>query len=359
MSENKIKEKYKILKKEEKNKIASLEIEIPFSEVFKHQNNALKKLGENLEIKGFRKGAAPEKIIRENIEPLKILEEMAYRAVIEILPIIISEEKIETLTQPKIAITKIAENNPLTFKADFILMPDIKIADYKEIAKSIPAVEKIKLEEKEIEDYVEYLLKTKNEAEYLKKKTSSNTEEREGAEKNKNDFLKLDDNFVKTLGDFKNVEDFKNQLRENMQKEKETAAKQKRRLEIIEKIITESEINLPEILIEEELHQMMNQFENDLKNIKMNLDDYLKEIKKTKEDLFKDWKPDAIKRSKMNLILPKIALLEKIETDSEKVLSEVKHLKEHYPEIDEKQAEMYVTHILRNEEVFNFLEKIN
>lgn len=358
MSENKNTSKYKILKKEEKNKLAVLEIEIPFSEVSKHQEAALKKLGADLEIKGFRKGTAPQKIVEENVNPIKVLEEMAYQTIIKILPIIVIEEKIEALTQPKISITKIAQNNPLTFKAEFILMPEIEIADYKKIAKSVPQIEKVKLEEKEVDEYLNYLRKTKGEAEQIRKKTSGDIAERKEGTEGKNVLPELDDDFVKSLGDFKDVEDFKKQLKENMQKEKEISTKQKRRIEIIEKIISESKISLPDIMVEEELHQMMHQFENDLKNAKMSLDDYLKEIKKTKEDLFKDWRPDAIKRSKMNLILPKIALEEKIKADPEKVKQEVKHLKEHYKDISDEQAESYVSHLLRNDAVFRFLEEI-
>jgi UDPglucose 6-dehydrogenase len=62
---------------------------------------------------------------------------MAFEAVNQILPVIMIEEKINSLTQPQISITKIAPKNPVLLKASFVLMPEIELADYKKIAKSI------------------------------------------------------------------------------------------------------------------------------------------------------------------------------------------------------------------------------
>ena len=85
--------------------------------------------------------------------------------------------------------------------------------------------------------------------------------------------------------------------------------------------------------------------------------EYLKEIKKTEKDLRDEWKVDAEKRAKMNLILPKIALEEKIEADPEKVEHEAQHLAEHH-KVDATRAKQYVEYVLRNEAVLKFLEEV-
>jgi trigger factor len=352
---------YKIINKSEEKKLLSLEIELPFSELESKREAAIKNLGEHVEIKGFRKGTAPAKMVEDQVGKMKVLEEMAYQAVVENLPNIVIAENINALTQPKISITKIADNNPLTFKAEFILMPDIEVADYKKIAKETEAAEESKVTDQEIDEYIDYIRNSKAEADAMKKKTSPDPEERKEANDKKEEapeLPELNDEFVKTLGDFKNVDDFKKQLRENMEKDKAEKAKQKRRISIIEKIIEESKIDIPDIMVEEELQRMMDQFKGDLQMAKMDFDEYIKSVSKTPEDLLKEWRPDAIKRTKMNLILPKIAASEKIEADPEKVEHEVKHLKQHYPDISDAQAQSYVSHMLRNDEVFKFLEEI-
>ncbi len=360
MSDKKTTKKaYKLLNKEEKNKVATVEIEVPADSLESHREAAIKYISKDLEIKGFRKGMAPRKMVEDAIGEMHILEEMAHRAIIDILPTIIDAEKIDALTQPKIAVTKIAKGNPLVFKAEFILMPEITLTDYKKIAKSIKPESDVKVTDKELNDYIDYVRKSRGEAEHMRKKTSADTAEREAAlELKEAPIPELNDEFVKTLGEFKNVDEFKKVLSDNMQAEKEKKAIQKRRMEIVEKIIEESKIELPDAMIDDELHQMMHQFSDELAAAKIGVDDYLKEIKKTKEDMLKEWRPDAVKRVKMNLIIPKIALEEKIEADKEKVKHEAAHLRSHHKDISEERAEAYVTYMLRNDAVFSFLESI-
>lgn len=349
---------YRLISKEKKDSKLTLEIEIPYSLLEAQKTNAIKALGKDLEIKGFRKGSAPSNIIEENIGASKIVEEMGYQAIIKYLPQIVDDEKINSLTQPQISVLKIAPQNPMIFKAEFILMPEIKIADYKKIAKSVKQTPKVEVTDTEINDYIDYIKNSKAEAEKIKKQTSADPKERNDSKKEDLVKVEFNDDFVKTLGDFKDVDDFKTKLKANMLEEKQVKENQKRRLEIVEKIINESEIELPDILIEEELGRMLAQFKDDITRAKMDFSDYLKQINKTEEDLYKEWRPDAIKRSKMNLILPKIAFAEKIEASDEVVDKEVQHLKSHYPDINDEHARSYVSHILRNEEVFKFLENI-
>lgn len=361
MSDKKTNKKhdYKVLSKDEKQKVATLEIELPATALESHRNKALKNLSKHIELKGFRKGAAPAKMVEEAVGPMHVLEEMAQLAIYDVLPNIIEDEKIEALLQPRIAVTKIAAGNPLVFKAEFVLVPDIKLADYKKVAKSVAVEKDTKITDKEIEEYIQYLRKSRGEAEHMRRKTSADAKERELALELKEAPLpEFNDEFVKTLGDFKNAEEFKKVLSENMQKEKENKAAQKRRLEIMEKIIEASKIDLPEVMIEDELHRMMHQFRGDIEAAKMDFADYMKEIKKTEDDMKKEWRPDAIKRVMMNLIVPKIALEEKIEADKKQVAHEVKHLQEHHKDLDEAKATTYVSYMLRNDAVFAFLENL-
>src|SRR3989344_9172773 len=98
---------------------------------------ALKRLGENLEIDGFRKGKAPETVLLSKIPEARILEEMTELALAEHYPKILEDEKIDAIGRPEISITKLARKNPLEFKIKIAVMPLIKLADYKKIASSI------------------------------------------------------------------------------------------------------------------------------------------------------------------------------------------------------------------------------
>ncbi len=345
---------YKLVSKKEEGRELTIEVSVEKSFVDSLREKTIKKIGKDIEIKGFRKGMAPEKMIVDSVGDFKIFEEQAYSALHEILPVIMLDEKIDALTSPKISITKISPSDNFEFKATFTLMPTIELPDYKKIAKNIKPQTKIEVTEKEVSDYIDYIRKNRAEAEYMKKKTAGERVE----ESDKNKLPEFNDEFVKTLGKFSGVEDFKKQLSENMKTEKEVQEKNKRRTEIIEKIIDESKVDLPEILIDEEKTRMINQYRNDIERIGIKFEDYLKEIKKSEEDLKKEWHTDAVKRSKMNLILPKIANVEKITADKERLEHEMKHIVEHHKDVDPEVARVYLSHVLTNEKVFEFLENI-
>jgi len=354
---------YKINKREEKNRVLVLDIEVEkgFIETFK--SKAIKRLGENIEVKGFRKGMAPEKIVVEKIGDMKLLEEQAYQALYEIIPQMVLEEKIDSIATPQINITKIANGSNLEVKTTFVLMPIVALPDYKKIAKDFSKEKDVKISEKEVNEYIDYVRKSRADAESLKKKTHAEDTKKVGNETTKDlkdgELPELNDEFVKTLGEFKNVDDFKKQLRENMQKDKEMKEHTKHRTQIIEKIIEESKIDIPEILVQEEQTRMLNQYEADITKMGIKFDEYLRELKKTKEGLKKEWYADAVKRAKMNLVLPEIAKKEKIMVDNKRLDEEVKQLVEQHPEVDEQQARVYLSHILTNEKVFEFLESLS
>src|SRR5690606_15144234 len=98
----------------------------------------------------------------------------------------------------------------------------------------------------------------------------------------------FDDAFVKTLGDFKDVEDFKKKVGENMKIEKEREAKDKKRSDIIEKLIEKTTVDLPDILIDGELEKMAAQFKDDLEKAGLKMEDYLKQLGKSEEDIKKE-----------------------------------------------------------------------
>jgi trigger factor len=86
-------------------------------------------------------------------------------------------------------------------------------------------------------------------------------------------------------------------------------------------------------------------------------EEYLKHIKKTWEALRKEWRPDAEKRAKTQLILQKISLEEKIEPKKEDAEKQSKHLMKQYKGADPERVKAYVEMILVNDAVIKFLEE--
>lgn len=333
---------YKIISNTEpKDAEKELVIELSAEFISSFSEKALNEFAKEADIEGFRKGKAPIAMVKERLGDFKLFEESAQRAIQEIIPVILLEEKLDAITMPHVHLTKLAPNTPVEFMMHFYVMPEIELADYKKIAKDAKK-EAVGITSTEVDGYIEQIL-------------ASRATKHEAGEDVKPE---LTDDLVKTFGDFATVEDFKSKLTENMKSEKEVQAGQKRRLQIIEEIVKETKIKLPEVLVEEEQHKMFDEFRGRVESMKMNFEEYLGTIKKTEEDLKTEWKEDAVKRAKMNVILPQIAQKESIKPDEKTIDTEIENLKKHYADLDENRARVYVAGVLTNEEVFRFLETL-
>lgn len=100
-----------------------------------YRKQALQNISDKITIDGFRKGKVPENILISRVGEMTILEEMAELAISKIYPEIIANEKIGAIGRPEVNITKLALNNPLEFKIVTSVLPEVKIGDYKKIAK--------------------------------------------------------------------------------------------------------------------------------------------------------------------------------------------------------------------------------
>ncbi len=337
-------------------------------------DKALKRLSEHLEIDGFRKGKVPENVLLSKVPEAQILGEMAEMALSEYYPKILEENKIDAISRPEISITKLARKNPLGFKIKTATMPEITFPDYKKIAQKtfseIKDEEKnTDVTEKELEDTIMDIRKSrapkihmKDEAGHVHKAPTPEGAEVPTPDNNQDvgkepELPEFNDDFVQALGPFKNVKDFKEKLKENIKLEKENQAKEKTRLKIVEKIIDDVKVEMPEVLVEVELDKILYRMESDITQMGLKFEDYLKHLSKTVEDLRKEFRTDAEKKAKLALVLNKIATDEKIIADPEQVANEVAKILEHYKDADPERAQMHAENVLTNEAVFRFLEE--
>jgi len=340
-------------------KLDNAEVEISgeiSADVFEQtRTQTVKNLSKDLTLPGFRKGHVPEDVAINHVGEASVLNAMAESTLQKAYPAMLTENKIDAIGQPEITITKIARGNPLGFKIKVATMPEINLPDYKAIAKKVfSKKDDVSVEEREIKETITEIRKRRIAIKKAQKSTEAETIK---DSKTEEELPALDDAFVKTLGDFKDVADFKAKIKDNMLKEKELRARDKKRMETIEQIIAGGKMNLPNILIEGELDRMLAQFKGNVMQSGGTLEDYLKYAKKTVEELRKEWRTDAEKRAKTQLILNKIALEEKITAPKEKLEKEVEQLLKHYPDADPLRSRGYVEMILTNDEVFLFLEK--
>jgi len=136
----------------------------------------------------------------------------------------------------------------------------------------------------------------------------------------------LNDDFAKEVGDFKDLSELKNLIRERIREVKEQQAEVEYQNQILSSYVSKVEFSVPEKLIEKEIDQMIVELAYDLARQGLRLEDYLNYMQLTREKLRESMKEDAKTRVKTKLVLEKIAEEEGVEVTEEDVDRELKHL---------------------------------
>jgi FKBP-type peptidyl-prolyl cis-trans isomerase (trigger factor) len=168
----------------------------------------------------------------------------------------------------------------------------------------------------------------------------------------------LNDEFAQSFGaEFKTLAELKSKVAENLKLEKEQKLREKRRTAIMEKLVAATTTDLPEVIIEGELNNMLAQMKADITRFGGTWEEYLAHSKKTEEDIKNDWKGDAHKRAMSQLVLHKIAQTEKLGATEEEVEVELVRLLATVQDADEERAKAYLYQALTNDKVLKFLEE--
>jgi len=316
--------------------------------------SVLESMSKNAEFPGFRKGKVPKEILIQRVGELSILEEAAHTALDLEYPKIIVEKKIQFIGRPRIQITKLAKGNPLGFIVRMSVVPIFSLPLYKTIAKQeIAKEENLDVTEKEVEDV---LLEMQKHQAHLKLHEGGAEHDHTKPKIEEKDWSVVDDAFAQSMGDFKNLLDLKEKIRENLGTEKRNRTKEKKRTAIMETILSETKIDTPQVLIESELEKMLLEFKSDIERAGLSYADYLKTAQKTEGQIRQEWTETAEKKAKAHLVISKIADEERILPDEEKVRGETEKILMMYTDADPVRARAYVAMILSNEKVFEFLE---
>lgn len=338
------------------------------SEFEKYEGKALEAIGERVELPGFRKGKAPTEMLKKHVKEMELLEEMAERALFDLYPKILEENKVDAIGRPQINITKIGKGSDLEFKIVTAVLPEMKLGDYKKIAKTENGKEENKkevvVEEKDIEKVINDLRKMRAEQKNHNHEGHEGMTEEEHTKAHEadkevpeNQWPAFDDEFAKSFGSFKTADELKEKIKSNIQIEKETEAKDKVRLAIMEELIKETKGEIPEILIESEIDKIVYRLQADITNMGFKFEDYLKQINKTEADLRAEWRTDAEKRARLQVIIHEISKKESLKPTEEEITRDVEQVTKMYKEADPARARAYVEQMLENEKVFAFLEQ--
>ncbi|KKU14295.1 hypothetical protein A3D55_00470 [Candidatus Jorgensenbacteria bacterium RIFCSPHIGHO2_02_FULL_45_20] len=320
--------------KKQKDSVVEIEAEISADELEAHKKSIFSEWKKEMSADGFRKGNVPEEIAEKIIDQKHLLEDAAYSAIDDSYPVILEECEINPITAPRVKVTKLVSGSPIEFTVTVAVKPEFSMPDYRKITKElIQGVKKISVEEIEVDEAIKYVKRMR------------------GAEDKD-----LTDKFVKTIGNFGNVSEFKQKIKENIEGEKQLAAKADLREKIAEALILETKIKIPQILLDDECARISIHLDHELEKSGMLKNDYFAKIKKTEGEFEAEERVRAEKQYKTKYIFEKIAEKENIAPSNKEVEAELSGFLSYYGGTDPDDAAKYVYEFLRNEKVISFLE---
>ena len=140
----------------------------------------------------------------------------------------------------------------------------------------------------------------------------------------------LDDEFAKDVSEFDTLEELKADIakkaQERVDQENETAGKNA----VLAKLVELNPVDVPEVMINDETDNMLNEFAQQMQYQGLNMDDYCKYLNTTVEDIKKNFAEDAKKRVQTRLLVDAVADAEKIEVSAEELEKEYEDLAKAY-----------------------------
>ena len=140
----------------------------------------------------------------------------------------------------------------------------------------------------------------------------------------------LNDEFASDVSDFDTLAEYKEDVKKKLVERKTNEEKAKREDAVVKAVIEDSEMELPEAMVETQARQIVNDFAQRLQMQGMSMDQYLQYTGNTVDKMIEQVKPQAIERIQARLVLEEVAKAENITVSDEDFEEELKKMAEQY-----------------------------
>ena len=156
----------------------------------------------------------------------------------------------------------------------------------------------------------------------------------------------LDDDFAQDVSDFDTLAEYKEDVRKKLVEKAEKAAKNEKEEKIIDAIIADAKMDIPDAMVETQQEQMVRDFAGRISQQGLSLDQYMQFTGMTVDMMKEQMKPQALKRIQVRLVLEAIAAKEAFEVTEEDINKEL-----------ETMASMYQMDLEKLKEIVSDTEK--
>ncbi len=154
------------------------------------------------------------------------------------------------------------------------------------------------------------------------------------------EYPELDDAFVQDISEFDTVDEYKEDVKARLTAKKESDAKSKKEDAVIEKIIENATMEIPDAMVEQQMNQMLQEYAQQLSYQGLSLEQYMQFTGMTPEVMKEQIKPQAMKRIQSRLVLEAVVATEGLTCTDDEYEEEVKRMSESYQMEPDKLKEM-------------------
>lgn len=140
----------------------------------------------------------------------------------------------------------------------------------------------------------------------------------------------LDDEFASDVSEFDTLAEYKEDVRKNLTEKKEKDAKNAREDAAIKAVVEDSEMEIPEAMLETQQRQMVDEFAQRITMQGLSMEQYFQFTGTNYQKMVEQVKPQAEERIKARLVLEAVAAAEKLEATEEDYEKELETMAEVY-----------------------------
>lgn len=134
----------------------------------------------------------------------------------------------------------------------------------------------------------------------------------------------IDDEFAKDASEFSTLKEMKEDIKKTLKEKNEKAAADKDDSKLVETVVENTKFDLPDVMIEEQIDEYVEDFKYQLMYQGLNIDNYFKYTNSTLKDLRDTYRERAEKAVRTRLVFEEIVKAEKIKASAKAVDAKIK-----------------------------------
>ena len=146
----------------------------------------------------------------------------------------------------------------------------------------------------------------------------------------------LDDEFAQDVSEFDTLEEYKADIKKKLEEKAQQEAERKYENEIIKKAVENAEVDIPEVMVERQIGNIIKRLEMALAYQGINMQSYMEIMGLDENKLHEEYRERAYEEVKTELVLEKIAQAEKVEASEEEIEKEIEEMAERYSQKPEE-----------------------